>query len=227
MLVVQVWLNDLAQERYRSWRKIDMKLDYQLTLRLNLDYQWTWMKFEIDLRGIRWMFDQGLYNKVTTGTLDNNFDTGRLVGCHTKIREWGPASCSVRQTEPNCDGTVTEISQVQSTSPPPLISAVIRAAFRMGARRTSLRRDIYGHGKIAVVARERPGRHAATGPCNHTWPPAPLSSVGPRHCQSNCITVVVRRVWFLEKNRARCHRWKLARSGEAYCLYLHRVSLDL
>jgi hypothetical protein len=52
------------------------------------------------------MFDQGLCNNVTAGTLDNNFDAGRLVGCHTKIREWGPASCSDRGTEEDHHGIV-------------------------------------------------------------------------------------------------------------------------
>jgi hypothetical protein len=52
------------------------------------------------------MFEKGLCNKVTPGTLDNNFDTGRLVSCHTNIGERGPASCSDRGTNEDCHGTV-------------------------------------------------------------------------------------------------------------------------
>jgi hypothetical protein len=95
------------------------------------------------------------------------------------------------QVAPNCalsgalknnhDTTVTEISQVRSTSPPAPIGVVIRAAFRLGARRASLRSDIHGLGKIAAVERKYPSRHAATGPCGRTWSPVPLPSVHPRH----------------------------------------------
>jgi hypothetical protein len=82
----------------------------------------------------------------------------------------------------NCNTTVTEISQVRSTSPPAPIGAVIRAASLSVARRASLCSDIHGLGKIVVVERTYPGRHAATGPCGRTWSPAPLPSVHPRHC---------------------------------------------
>jgi hypothetical protein len=58
------------------------------------------------------MFDQGLCNKVTAGTLDNNFDTGRLVSCHTKIGERGPTSCLDRGTDEDRHCTVLERSPV-------------------------------------------------------------------------------------------------------------------
>jgi hypothetical protein len=54
------------------------------------------------------MFEQGLCNKVIAGTLDNNIDTGRWVSCHTKIWEQGDTSRSVRKTDEERDGTVTE-----------------------------------------------------------------------------------------------------------------------
>jgi hypothetical protein len=95
------------------------------------------------------------------------------------------------QIAPNCalsgalknnhDTTVTEISQVRSTSPPAPIGAVIHATFRLGARRASLHSDIDGLGKIAAVERKYPGRHAATGPCGRTWSPALLPSIHPWH----------------------------------------------
>ena len=81
----------------------------------------------------------------------------------------------------NCNTTVTKISQVRSTLPSALIGAVIHAASQSGARWTSLRSDIHGLGKIAAVERTYPGRHAATSPCGHTWSPASLPSVHPRH----------------------------------------------
>jgi hypothetical protein len=81
----------------------------------------------------------------------------------------------------NCNTTVTEISQVRSTSLPAPIGAVIRTASQSGARGASLRSDIHGLGKIATVERTYPGRHAATSPCGHTWSPASLPSVHPRH----------------------------------------------
>ena len=97
----------------------------------------------------------------------------------------------LEQIAPNCarsgalknnrNTTVTEISQVRSTSPPAPIDVVIRAVSRSGAWRASLRSDIHGLGKIAAVEHKYPSRHAATGPCNRTWPPAPLPSVDPRH----------------------------------------------
>jgi hypothetical protein len=52
------------------------------------------------------MIEQGLCNKVVAGTLDNNFDTGRRVSCHTKIGERGHASCSDRRTDEDRYGTV-------------------------------------------------------------------------------------------------------------------------
>jgi hypothetical protein len=70
---------------------------------------------------------------------------------------------------------------MRSTSLLALIDVVICTASRMGARQASFRRDICGRGKIAVVARERLGHHVAAGPCDRTWPPAPLPYVGPRH----------------------------------------------
>jgi hypothetical protein len=81
----------------------------------------------------------------------------------------------LEQIAPNCarsgslknnrNTTVTEISQVRSTSPPAPIDVVIRAASQLGARRASLRSDIHGLGKITVVERTYPGRHVAIGPC--------------------------------------------------------------
>jgi hypothetical protein len=64
------------------------------------------------------VFEQGLCNKVTSGTLDNNFDTGRLVSCNTKIGERGPASCSDRGTNEDCHGTVAgKISSAVNLTP--------------------------------------------------------------------------------------------------------------
>jgi hypothetical protein len=45
------------------------------------------------------MFDQDPYNKIKAGTLGNNFVVVVLVGCHMKIGEQGPSSCSVRTTD--------------------------------------------------------------------------------------------------------------------------------
>jgi hypothetical protein len=70
------------------------------------------MNFKSDLQGIQWMFDQGHCNKVTAGTLDNNFDTSGLVSCHTKFGERGPASCSDRGTNEDRHGTLLETSPV-------------------------------------------------------------------------------------------------------------------
>jgi hypothetical protein len=33
------------------------------------------------------MFDQGLYNKIKGGTLDNNFDVVALAVCHIKFKK--------------------------------------------------------------------------------------------------------------------------------------------
>jgi hypothetical protein len=64
MLVVQVWLSDLAPELYRNWRKMDLKLGYQSGQTLKLDYQWTLMNFEDKLHMIQWVFDQEPYKKL-------------------------------------------------------------------------------------------------------------------------------------------------------------------
>jgi hypothetical protein len=64
---------------------------------------------------------------------------------------------------------------------PALIGVMIHVASRMGAWCASLHRDLCGLGKITVVAREHLGHHAAVGPCDRTWSPAPLSSIGPRN----------------------------------------------
>jgi hypothetical protein len=64
------------------------------------------MNFKNNLRIIQWESNQEPYNKVEAGILGNNFDIGGLVGCHTKIREWGPTSCSVKTTEKDRDGTL-------------------------------------------------------------------------------------------------------------------------
>jgi hypothetical protein len=45
------------------------------------------------------MFDQGLYNKVKAGTLDNNFDVVALAVCHIKIQEKRPSMCPVKRSE--------------------------------------------------------------------------------------------------------------------------------
>jgi hypothetical protein len=110
----------------------------------------------------------------------------------------------LEQITPNCarsgalknnhNTTVTEISQVRSTSPLAPIGAVIRAASQSGARRASLRSDIHGLGKIAAVERTYPGRQVATGPCGRTWSQASLPSVHPRHRGFNRVIVVGRRV---------------------------------
>jgi hypothetical protein len=71
-------------------RKIDLQLVYQSTLTLNFDYQSVEMNFEIDLRGIQSMFDQGLYNKIKADIMDNNFDVVALAFCHIKIQEKRP-----------------------------------------------------------------------------------------------------------------------------------------
>jgi hypothetical protein len=127
------------------------------------------------------VFDYGCYNKIRAGMLNNNFHVVELVALHMKTRELGFSICFVRMTELECDGTLTEISVVRCISPPALMGVVIHAASRMGARWASFRRYICGWGKISVVARECPGRHAAAGPCGRTWPPAPLPSMDPRH----------------------------------------------
>ena len=54
------------------------------------------------------MFDQGLYNKVKAGTLDNNFDVVALAVCHMKIQQKRPSMCHVRHSEEDPDGTVVE-----------------------------------------------------------------------------------------------------------------------
>jgi hypothetical protein len=66
------------------------------------------MNFEIELRMNQWVSNQEPYNKVEAGLLGNNFDTDELVGCHMKIGERGPSSCSVRTTEEDPDGTIVE-----------------------------------------------------------------------------------------------------------------------
>ena len=87
----------------------------------------------------------------------------------TQILEQITPNCALSgPLKNNCDTTITEKSQVRSTSPPALIGAVIRAAVRLGARRASLRSDIHGLGKITAVARKYPGHHTATGPCSRT-----------------------------------------------------------
>jgi hypothetical protein len=64
--------------------------------------------------------------------LNNNFHVVELVSLHMKTREFGLSICSVRRTEEECDGTVTEISAGWGCiSPPVLIGAVIHAASRM------------------------------------------------------------------------------------------------
>jgi hypothetical protein len=72
----------------------------------------------------------------------------------------------LEQIAPNCtrsgalknnrNTTITEISEVRSTSLPAPIGAVIHAASQSGARRASLRSDIHGLGKIAAVERKYP-----------------------------------------------------------------------
>jgi hypothetical protein len=74
-------------------------------------------------------------------------------------------------------------SQIHCISPPALIDAVICAEFRMGARRASLRHDLCGLGKIAIVVRERLGRHTTVGPYDRIGSPVPLHSIGPRNRQ--------------------------------------------
>ena len=79
----------------------------------------------------------------------------------------------LEQIAPNCarsgalknnrNTTVTEISHVWSTSPLAPTGTGIRAASRSGARWASLRSDIHGLAKIAVVESKYPDRHAATG----------------------------------------------------------------
>jgi hypothetical protein len=54
------------------------------------------------------MFDQGLYNKVQAGTLDNNFDVVALVVCHIKIQEKHPSMCPVRCSEEDPDGIMSK-----------------------------------------------------------------------------------------------------------------------
>jgi hypothetical protein len=136
---------------------------------------------------IQWVFDYGCYNKIRAAMLNNNFHVVELVALHMKTEELGFSICSARMTELECDGTVTEISVVRCISPPALIDVVIHAASRMGARWASFRWDICRWGKIAVVARECPGRHATAGPCGCTWPPAPHPSVDPRHRWINVL----------------------------------------
>jgi hypothetical protein len=127
------------------------------------------MNFEIDLRGIQSMFDQGLYNKIKADTMDNNFYVVALAVCHIIFQEKRPSMCPVRRSEENLDGTVFEnISSAEH-----LTVGIDRHCDSRhvldrcsSARRASLRPDIYGLDKIAVVARECPDRHAATGPCN-------------------------------------------------------------
>jgi hypothetical protein len=63
----------------------------------------------------------------------------------------------------NRNTTVTEISQVWSTSPLAPINTVIRAASQSGAWRAFLHSDIHELGKIAAVERKYPGRHVAVG----------------------------------------------------------------
>ena len=52
------------------------------------------------------MFDQGLYNKIKAGTLDNNFDVVALAVSHMRIREKRRSICSVRTTKEDPNGTV-------------------------------------------------------------------------------------------------------------------------
>jgi hypothetical protein len=99
-------LSDLAPELHGNGRKMDLKLGCQSPQILKLDYQWTLINFEINLRRIQWMFDWGLYNKIKAGTLDNNFDVVELAVCHMRIREKCPSICSVRRTAEDPDGTV-------------------------------------------------------------------------------------------------------------------------
>jgi hypothetical protein len=63
--------------------------------------------------------------------LNNNFHVVELVALHMKTGEFGFSICSVRMTELDCDGTITEISVVMCISLPALIGVVIRAASQM------------------------------------------------------------------------------------------------
>jgi hypothetical protein len=118
----------------------------------------------------------------------------------------------LEQIAPNCalsvalknnrDTIVAEISLVRSTSPPAPIRAAIRAMFWLGARRTSLRDDIHELGKIAVVEGNYPGHHVATDICGCAWSPAPFTFVHPWHHRFDRVTIVMRRVKPLEKDRA-------------------------
>jgi hypothetical protein len=54
------------------------------------------------------MVAQELCNKVIAGTLDNNFATNGLVSYYIKIGEQSLSFCSVRRSEEDPDGTVSE-----------------------------------------------------------------------------------------------------------------------
>jgi hypothetical protein len=54
------------------------------------------------------MIVQDLCNKVEVGTLDNNFATNGLVSYYIKIGEQSLSFCSVRRSEEDPDGTVSE-----------------------------------------------------------------------------------------------------------------------
>ena len=67
MLVVQVWLSDLAHGLYRNWNKMDLKLDCQSDQALMFNWQWTLMDFRANLCLIEWSNDQGSYNRIEAG----------------------------------------------------------------------------------------------------------------------------------------------------------------
>jgi hypothetical protein len=66
------------------------------------------MNFEAELRMLQWVSDQEPYNKVEAGILGNNFDVVGLAVYHMKIGEQSSSSCSVRRTEEDRHGTISE-----------------------------------------------------------------------------------------------------------------------
>jgi hypothetical protein len=60
------------------------------------------------LKMILWMFEHGNYSWFVDGSYDDNFHTGRPVGCQVNLGENPASSCFVRSTEDECHGTVTE-----------------------------------------------------------------------------------------------------------------------
>jgi hypothetical protein len=54
------------------------------------------------------MIVQDLCNKVVAGTLENNFATNGLVSYYIKIGERSLSFCSIKRSEEDTEGTVSE-----------------------------------------------------------------------------------------------------------------------